>query len=331
MASTNLIFFTPGCYGTFIEWALNFVKGSTTTLPFEKTGSSHEFLGNLLYPPGRLFEYVDNKERNEISRCHPNLFDHLGKDSGYLQEDIKYLQPHFDNILSLIQDERSRLWVDNNVIDKCFITEQNLEYLERYGLKREDQLALQTRDPVTKINHFLERETHRINPVFTKENLQGWNKDSIFDFDHWELRELLSLYWFCISDQVINEWKTFQPTVDYPIFTIESLRELDTFITTVLEICKHFDITALDDRLKELEEIYPNWRDMQIHMDKDKLCEQIVTSVLMNEHCDWSKQKLSIIDEAWIQKQLREQGHEIKCYNLNVFPTNSKDLRDATK
>ena len=43
------------------------------------------------------------------------------------------------------------------------------------------------------------------------------------------------------------------------------------------------------------------------------------------------KQKLSIIDEAWIQKQLREQGHEIKCYNLNDFPTNSWDLRDATK
>ncbi len=56
MASTNLIFFTGGCYGTFIEWALNFVKGSTTTFPFKKTGSSHEFKGNMLYPPGRLFE-----------------------------------------------------------------------------------------------------------------------------------------------------------------------------------------------------------------------------------------------------------------------------------
>ena len=119
MASTNLIFFTPGCYGTFIEWALNFVKGSTTTLPFEKTGSSHEFVGSLLYPPGRLFEYVDNKERNEISRCHPNLFDHIGKDSGYLQEDIKYLQPHFDNIVSLyiiyIPISISICIIDNNI------------------------------------------------------------------------------------------------------------------------------------------------------------------------------------------------------------------------
>ena len=36
----------------------------------------------------------------------------------------------------------------------------------------------------------------------------------------------------------------------------------------------------------------------------------------------------TLIDEAYVQHSLREQGYEIQCDGLDTFPTNSRDLRE---
>lgn len=333
MTNTNLVFYIPGCYGTFFEWILGYLTGDLDQLPFEKTGSSHQYQGNMLYPPKRLFEYVENGETEQFARAHPNLkMKQIENDyATVLQEDFTYLQQHFNNIVSLVRDQQSRLWVDNNVLDKCLISPEDIVIIEQLGYNRGEIGFGPARDPIGRIKHILNREIERENAVFTKQNLQGWNKDSLDDFDLWELRELLSLYWFTTSDVELAGWKVFKQNCKHPIITMESLRDSDTFMSAVLGICKHFDVTAQQDRLKKLEEIYPVWRDKQIHIDKDKLCKQIADSVTTGNDINWSEDKLSLFDEAWIQKLLRDNGNELRCYNLNDFPTTTKELRDVTQ
>ena len=99
MTNTNLIFYTAGCYGTFFEWILGYLAGDLDQLPFEKTGSSHQYQGNMLYPPKRLFEYVDNSETEQFARAHPNLKMKQNDYATVLQEDFTYLQQHFNNIM----------------------------------------------------------------------------------------------------------------------------------------------------------------------------------------------------------------------------------------
>lgn len=65
---------------------------------------------------------------------------------------------------------------------------------------------------------------------------------------------------------------------------------------------------------------------LQCHMNKDLLCNQIVESIITNEYFDWSATALTFIDEAMIQKLLRDAGVQLRCYNLNIFPTNTKDF-----
>ena len=36
----------------------------------------------------------------------------------------------------------------------------------------------------------------------------------------------------------------------------------------------------------------------------------------------------TMLDEAYVQHCLREQGYEIRCDGLDTFPTNSSDLRE---
>jgi hypothetical protein len=42
---------------------------------------------------------------------------------------------------------------------------------------------------------------------------------------------------------------------------------------------------------------------------------------------DYTFTKLSTVDEAWIQYTLRNMGVEIKCDNLNDFPTSVFGLK----
>ena len=345
MTNTNLIFYTAGCYGTFFEWILGYLAGDLDQLPFEKTGSSHGYHGNMLFPPERLFEYINNNESARFSRSHPGNFKERLKNAGMendlfwrqhnflhmLEEDTDFLNTHFTNIVCLVRDQKARLWIDNNILDKCSIETKALPNLAKMGYTKEKLGWLLSKDPIDRLRNLIAEEIRQPNPVFTKENLQGWNKDSLDDFDLWELRELLSLYWFTISDAEFEGWENFKQNCKHPIITVEPFRQLDTFMSTVLEICKHFDVTAQQDRFKKLEEIYPIWRDKQIHIDKDQRCEQIANSVTNGEDIDWSKDKLSILDEAWIQKLLRDNGNELRCYNLNDFPTTTKELRDVTQ
>ena len=49
------------------------------------------------------------------------------------------------------------------------------------------------------------------------------------------------------------------------------------------------------------------------------------TATVNGNDLHWGE--LSIIDEAEIQRQLRENGWEIRCFGINNFPTSSAALK----
>jgi hypothetical protein len=53
----------------------------------------------------------------------------------------------------------------------------------------------------------------------------------------------------------------------------------------------------------------------------------IVENVIKNKEYSWADKTLTIYDEANIQKALRKHGYELKCHELNEFPTSTVGLR----
>ena len=335
MKKSNIILFNGGCYGHFFEWIFNYLEGITTTLPFNSNGNSHRFLGNFFHPPIKLFEYINSDNHYRFSRCHPHIFEKVNEHespfqkndySEIIQKDLDFLEKHFDKILVLSYNENSILWFENNSLDKVFLSEDeyNLYYL-KHGYSKEFLQDIMTSDTIQRYRYIIDKQVNSKSSGFKRENLLGWNKTSIHDFDIWELRELLSIYHFSSNNGQISAWKTVSaknPSIKF-IF-IDSLKT--DFINTIVSAAKYFDIFVTDSQIDKLKEIHIEWAKIQKQMDKDLLCAQIVNSIITNEFFDWFDYSLSIIDEAWIQKSLNDNGIKIKCCNLNKFPTNTTDF-----
>jgi hypothetical protein len=296
MNTQTLIFYPGGCYGTFFEWVFNFLDGNVTEMPFTQSGSSHKFTGNLLFPNTRLFNHIDSAEQLKFCRTHPGIFENqqgIPYDRT-LQQNIDFLKNHFDKIIVLSYDQESMLWRDNNITDK-----------------------------IPAAGNWINRNSINLDVKFL--NSLGWNKSSIHDFDIWELRELLSSYWFTLDEGLIASWKTVASTnKDLLHISITDLR--NQFVNVILKAAEYAGIKINDECVTKLEEVYQQWLPLQKQINKDSLCSKIVKSLVEKEYFDWSDTALSSIDEAWIQKKLHDQKIGIKCDRLNVFPTNTDDF-----
>jgi len=54
----------------------------------------------------------------------------------------------------------------------------------------------------------------------------------------------------------------------------------------------------------------------------NKICKSIIT----NRDFSWADLNLNISDEAEIQRQLRKHGYELRCFELDIFPTDSQSM-----
>jgi hypothetical protein len=329
MITQNLIFYPGGCYGTFFEWVLNYLENPTLDLPFEKTGNSHKFSGNFFEPKEKLFEHINVGRKVKFSRIHPGLFEKINQHElcyqdtydKILQNDLDFLKKQFDKILVIAYDQQSVLWNENNQFEKIHMSDDMFDSnYSQFGYTKKFLAPVMAKEIVSKVKHFLSRELESTLSTFTYKNLQGWNKNSIDDFKVWELRELLSFYWFTRAEGQIAAWEKIKNSNSDLLFvSISDLKE--NFIETMLQSTKYFGIK--DVSVEKLQEIYHQWLPLQHQINKDNLCHKIFNSLRYAEFFDWADTKLSIIDEAWIQKKLRDHGIGIKCNNLNVFPTNT--------
>ncbi len=328
MEHQNLIYYPGGCYGTFTEWLVNYFDGVRTSLPFNENGNSHKFKGNFFIPKEKLFEHIRLNNKFKFSRIHPNLFEGINQNKrchtyGMAQviiDDIEFLIKHFNKILILYPDSGSVLWKENNGFTKSFLSDE---------VFNEDYSCLGYQKKYLPSMHFdiIDRLKAYIQIEVDTENIRAWNKGNVDDFGNWELRELLSLYWFSRSEVEISSFQYAQKSIvtnDVIFIPLSSIKsDFKNYIKTVLSF---FEIDMQNVSDHEIEYIRQEWLKKQFYINRDNECQTIVNKILNQEDYSWEHISLSIIDEAWIQKTLRDRGFEIKCYNLNILPKNTRDF-----
>ena len=153
-------------------------------------------------------------------------------------------------------------------------------------------------------------------------NIVNWNRNytSWQEMQVWELREWLSIFYA----EWTQEWiRSAEVKFNRKSFTVSSTDILTDLEGTFTKISKYLELTIINKT--ELTQFCNNWTKAQQYIvDEYRLIDSIVSSILNNEDYNWPT--VNIIAESIIQKRLRDAGFELKCYNLNKFPTNSKAL-----
>lgn len=331
----TIIVYPAGCYGTFFEWIFNFLQDPSIDVPFRANGDSHRFRGNFFEPKEKLFRHIDTKQYCQFSRVHPGvLFEKINEHEivhqlpydQILQTDLHFLKEHFNKILVLTYDHDSLLWCENNTLTKILVTESKYqEIYQEHGYTKEFLKSIMEPDHTKRIRYQIDLELNSKSSTFTRDNLMGWNKSNIYDFDIWQLRELLSFYWFSRSQGQIQAWQQVkQNNPDILVLSISNLK--NHFEQCVTQAANFAGITVQSQAWEKLIDTHRQWVELQHQINKDSLCNKIIKCLTINESFDWSTAELSIVDEAFIQHKLHNAGINIRCQDLNTFPTNTQDF-----
>jgi len=142
------------------------------------------------------------------------------------------------------------------------------------------------------------------------------------EIPQWIMREFLSHY-------LMPAWQdqTTLPDINHPglikITVQELLYNFDTALNKIYTGC---GLTSMHDCTNIHAVMLAN----QKFLNQDRLCNQIVQSFINNVEFDYSSKLLTLVDEAWLQWQLRALGWELKCHGLNQFPRSTSKLRNCS-
>jgi hypothetical protein len=149
------------------------------------------------------------------------------------------------------------------------------------------------------------------------ENLCKWNTITNSEFviitKPWAIREYIS-FW------LVDNMKESYPNIDGHITA------LDLFNKNVFpNLINRLGLTLVADTAT-MNSNQRNWIAQQRYHNSQHRCNAWLLDILEDRNAESPCQTL--LDEAYVQHCLREQGYEIRCNGLDMFPTNSKDLRE---
>lgn len=297
-----MILYPIGGYGTFLEWCLMYFSGllSSHDLPFTATGSSHQYMGNFLEPsietpephktwkPIPLKEYFAGPSTYPYVRTHGPIARRINDPTYTCQTFIQELQDYVDKIVLISASPSLRLLLLGNQITKPKVV------LEKNGSFYEKVVR-------EFANQFGITDSNNVPP--------------------WQLREMVS-YW---QERRLNFPVDFFHPVEHKKVINVCLQDLVNDFESVFY--------ALADQLKirlvnidQMQIIVETWRSLQKFINSDKICQDIIYHTV--ENLDYQWQELNMIEEAFIQWQLRDfHNLDLLCYGLNRFPSNTNDLR----
>jgi hypothetical protein len=140
----------------------------------------------------------------------------------------------------------------------------------------------------------------------------------------WELREWLSLFY--------PVWLRGWIDIDGSIESVSNkLKVSNTDLLSNIEeqfvkIAKFCNLTMSGS----YKEFFIEWTNKQQYIiDEFKLIDKIINCTLSEDSFEWASEDICFLSEAIIQRKLRDKGYELKCFDLNTFPNNSKTLYNA--
>jgi len=276
----------------------------------------------ILFPGGAFgstLEYCIRKFSAEFETIHASIQPD-GSMHGFLkqahiiyQNDFDKIKNSYQNIFSLVYPNHSNTTVEElvNYFKSCinnkkviFVTLDNEEAVEKNELfafyKIPNKLEVQCK----------------------LENIRKWNYEhnTVYDMQRWELRECLSLLYedyvpmLAQAKQLSKkEWLNLNPQ-----------NILDSFDETIKKIFSYLNLTLDDEQgLKEFADIWLSKQ--QYILDKHKTLQTVFENIIQNTDYKWNN--LDIVSEALLQYKLKKHGILLKCFNLNNFPTSTRELQ----
>jgi hypothetical protein len=175
-------------------------------------------------------------------------------------------------------------------------------------------------------NHWLDAQTNGMKSIY-----KGWGvalDTNVGGIPQWIIREWMSLYmmdmWFNLHEWGSNTTDTLSND-KLKIIQLDDL--LYNFADTITELSIFLNI-EFTNRVK-LCTIHREMTSLQQHLNKDDICKRIIVDFL-NGNDFAVNDNLSIVDEAWIQWELRNNGYEMYCNGLNDFPKNLYEFNKHT-
>jgi hypothetical protein len=285
------IAYSPGCYGTYLEWCLTMLTSTDKiSAPFSSNGNSHKFGGNLIENIFDQKNISDLTKNLNFFRVHPKY-----KKEHSLINNLTNLCSATSSLIHLYPDKSSVLLCINNIQSKIYNDWWTLLF-----------------------------DSHTIDQNEIYENWPVNPDVKINQVPRWIQREFLSFYlmpaWF---DQ--TEW--YLPDCwQHDKCLVITVHELLWNFENSLVRCRDFCDLDYVRPVSDLFEFHRQNLQNQLYLDEDVLCNNIVTATTGVEDFSWLPR--SLVSEAWIQWQLRNLGYEVRCHELDTFPTNSVHLRE---
>jgi hypothetical protein len=290
--NTIPVVFHGGCYGTFLHWVLETLTSDAKIVdPLTMVGNSHKFNGSHLLSMEGWRRYYSSDAYCDFVRFHPKTTK---------QENL------FDNLTEISNQVNRFVYVypDQNTVFLCLFN--------HFGKIWKDWWTYNF--------------THdTLSPSVIYDN---WNVSSDTPLDqipHWVRREFLSFYAIPMWYSMI-EWDcpTHYTQDNCCLVTVSDL--LFNFKPTVEKIVDALDL-KVQTSVDQLLPYHSKMISLQTFLNSTKLCNSIISSITTpTDILNWGQ--LSLIEEAWLQWQLRNLGYELKCNGLDIFPTNSVQLQE---
>jgi hypothetical protein len=158
----------------------------------------------------------------------------------------------------------------------------------------------------------------------TTEDFSNWNSSYTRwqDLSRWELREWFSLFYEGMLATQLNS--TVPDNCNF--LTITNMQLLTNLKNTFFKVCNHFNLNIINQR--QLESFVVTWREAQHYIILKYQIIDLILAHIVNytEKSTFWWTNLDIIQEAIIQKRLRDLGYELRCDGLNKFPNDIKSL-----
>jgi len=289
MPSTIPVMFTGGAYGTYIEYLLN-----TWTDQGEQINQSQLPFTNTgsshAYIGRHLLDMSGWRKYNQQDKfVRFHPKTHADED---INCNIKEVANSVDQAILINVDPKSKLLVLNNYYSKIWDNWEQHQFNDSIDID-----TIYKNWPVAK-------------------------NTPISDIPKWILREFFSYY-------LMPAWEK--------LTTVNDDIPANVFVLNVNDILYNFSAYTWPKLLdecglsssKDISEIHANMIANQKYLSHQHECECIVDSILSEDvSYDYSHCELTFIDEVFVQYLLREKGIELKCNNLNQFPTTTKQLLD---
>lgn len=291
MSGTIPIVYNAGAYGTYVEWCLTTLCSDQPILdPFNANGNSHGFKGNFLSGLQGWQDHLSTMATHQFVRLHPKT---LATES--LSGNLTKILDSVPDMIYLYPDRHSQLLVVNNYFTKC----HDDWWIKNFSACI-DQSKIYANWPIS--------------------------DSPISEIPTWIRREFLSFYlmpaWY---DQV--EWyhlDTWSHAHSHNILINDLLFDFESVLNQLQQALGLDFARPIQDLLPYHEKNLT----LQVHQTQDQLCENIVDSVVHGIDFDWGNQPLPLASQAYVQWQLRNLGYEIRCHELDKFPTSSVHLKE---